>query len=240
MTELTEQQRAFFDEMTAAQKEPLDDVLKEWVFDTSFGAPMLKHPLIYMLMPIPGLANRAYKEKQAELDKAIAEEDWAGCVWLHERPWRLNALVEYVVGKDEDDVPYRAIDIDPKWRSLIAAIWQDCENIAQHIPEWDRIMSGHNPGDPLIFCDNEEAWNALPDRIEVWRGDLNDGGWSWSTERSVGEFFTSYAGQTAPLVHGWVDKRNVFGYLHGRNESEVMVRRNYVENIEEVEYVRDK
>ena len=114
-------------------------------------------------------------------------------------------------------------------------VWTDSENIHQHIEDWMHITEGHNPGDPLIFGDPRE-FAKLPDRIELWRGDCQDGGWSWSTEKAVGVFFAKRFAANHKLLNGFVDKRNVFGYITDRNESEVMVRREYVEELEEVEY----
>jgi hypothetical protein len=55
-----------------------------------------------------------------------------------------------------------------------------------------------------------------------------DGGWSWSTERKVAEFFANRWDAGHELLHGFVDKRYVFGYITARSEFEVMVRREHV------------
>jgi hypothetical protein len=226
----------WFEQVAQWKEEELHPDLKAWVVDTEFGE-MVKHPLVYMHLMLPGQANAAYRQKTKALAEAIEDKHWWTVVQLHERPCRLDALIEYVIGRDEFDMPLPALTVeDPDMRDLICWVWTDSENIHQHVEDWMMITEGHNPGDPLIFCDNEDEWAKLPDRIEVWRGDCNDGGWSWTTDRKVALFFCRRGGEGNDLLHGWVDKHNVFGYLHNRNESEVMVRREYVEDFSRTPY----
>jgi len=219
-------------DMAAMQAEPLHPDLVPYLTENALGMTMIAHPLVHDLLPINGHANRAYASKQAALAKAKAAQEWHTVVFLHERPYRCDALIDYVLGRHEDETPfslasYRNTAAFEAVSATVADVWTDSENIHQHVEDWLAITQGHVPGEPLLMGD-QPAFDLLPDRIEVWRGDLNDGGWSWSTSRKVGEFFTRYLGGDHELLHGFVDKRYVFGYLTSRSEFEVMVRREHV------------
>ena len=227
----------FFNEMQAAKDEPLHPDLAEYLVESEHFGMVLKHPLVVDILPINGYANARYLARKAELDDAIAEEDWKRVVWIHERPYRCEALIDYVLGRnDETGVVFPVTSLtDPMMRRLVWEVWTDSENIHQHVQDWLEITDGFNPGDPILFGEQKNL-DELPDRIELWRGDCNDGGWSWTTDKKIALFFAKRNDEGNDLLHGFVDKRNIFGYIVERNESEVMVRREYVEDIESVDY----
>lgn len=228
MTDLTERQWADLEDMAAMQAEPLLPDLMAYETVNGLGMRMIAHPLVHDLLPLNGMVNRAYLRKKEALAKAQEAGDWHTCVFLHERPYRCEALIDYVLGRDEDDVPFAVTSLsDPDLRALVADVWCDSENIHQHVEDWLAITDGHVAGEPLLFGD-QPAFDALPDLIEVWRGDCDDGGWSWSTQRKTAEFFARRWDAHHDLLHGFVTKRYVFGYITGRGEAEVMVRREHV------------
>jgi hypothetical protein len=235
---------AMFAELLADKAADLHPDLVPYLRESETFGTILKHPLVNDMFVINGIANRMYEQKRAAMEEALAEEDWHTVVFLVERPWRCEYLIEMVLGRDEDGTPFPVkMFNDPDLRALVADVWVDSENIAEHVDDWLAITEGHVPGEPLLFGD-QEAFDALPvdDRglIEVWRGDCYDGGWSWSTRREVAEFFCRRWQENNDLLHGFVEPRFVFGYLPNRNEDEVMVRREHVQHltrtpIEEVE-----
>jgi hypothetical protein len=219
--------------LAAMKDEPLHPDLVPYQVEGSFGM-MIKHPLINDLLPINGLVNKTYTEKKALLSKWETQGKWHDIIHLLiERPWRTEYLIDYVMGRDESTgMPFSVVDLDldADMRDLVAFVWTDSENIDQHIEDWLAITDGHIPGEPLLFGD-QPAFDAMPERIELWRGDCADGGWSWSTERKVAEFFARRWNASHPLLHGWVDKRYVFGYLTNRSEYEIMVRSEHIEDM---------
>lgn len=230
-TDMDAQVEALMD-IAAMQAEPLHEDLVPYLTENRLGMRMLAHPLVHHPLPVNGYANRLYEQKQEAVRKAEAAQQWHTVIFLHERPYRCDALIDYVLGRHEDETPFSLGDMlgRPDYATIaetVADVWTDSENIHQHVDDWLAITEGHVPGAPLLMGD-QPAFDLLPDRIEVWRGDLNDGGWSWSTSRKVGEFFTRYLGGDHELLHGFVDKRYVFGYLTARSEFEVMVRREHV------------
>lgn len=220
--------------------EPLHPDLAPYLIESNAGMPLLAHRLVHQVMPINGHANRLYEQKSQMLAEAEADEDWSSIIHiLIERPYRCEALIDYVMGRDEYDMPLPMKGCTPEVADLVAFVWTDSENIHQHVDDWLAITEGHLPGEPLLMGD-QEAFDALPvdehGRLEVWRGDCNDGGWSWTLDEKVARFFCARWGEDNDLLHGWVDKRYVFGYLTNRSESEVMVRREHVQDLSRTPY----
>lgn len=225
-------------DMAALQAEPLHPDLAACETVNGLGMRMIAHPLVHDLLPINGYANRMYHQKRAMLAEAQAREDWHTCVFLHDRPYRCDALIDYVLGRDESTgLPFSMTTVGTEAREVVADVWTDSENIHQHVEDWLAITDGYVYGSPLLMGD-QAAFDALPNPIEVWRGDCNDGGWSWTTQRKTAEFFCRRWDEDNDLLHGWVEKQYVFGYLTNRSESEVMVRREHVRDLTRTPYER--
>lgn len=229
-----------FAEMIADKNAALHPDLVPYLREVPNWGMALKHPLVNEMFVMNGVANRLYEHKRAALDRALADNDWDAVVTLHERPWRCEALIDYVLGRDDYGVPLPVTTLtDPVLRELVAYVWCDSENIGEHIDDWLAITDGHVAGEPLLFGD-QEAFDALPrdrwGRIEVWRGDCADGGWSWTTSRETALFFCRRWNEGNDLLHGYVMPRHVFGYITSRSETEVMVRREHVRHLTRTPY----
>jgi hypothetical protein len=184
-------------------QEELDPELAAYLEDGSeseLGWPMLRHPLVYQVpYSLPGQANEALRQKKRILARYLDKDDSHGIVYVHERPWRVWAFQKYISG---GEVPL-INDVDPEIRQLLASIWTDSENIGAHTDFWGDLFHGAEG-----FCfysdeDDLDAFSALPEMVALYRAGIDDGGWSWTTERSVAEL--------------------IFGYLTGRNEFEALV-----------------
>ena len=196
--------------------EPLHPDLESHVEQTVLG-PMLRHPLVIELSPRPGIVNARYLQKKEALAEALAEGDWSRMVWLHERPYRLDAFLDLPTDLDDDEY----------WE-ILARIWTDSENIWQNLPEWVELLDANRSGSPM--SDEEAAALAsMPDPISVYRGaaeDVNEDGLSWTVDRERAEWFArrSATDEAAPvLLAGEVAKADVVAYFTGRSESEVVV-----------------
>ena len=205
---------------TETVNEPLHPDLEPYVEDGPLGAPMLRHPLVYAVPLLhKGMANRSYAAKREALAKAVREGDFHSAVFLHERPYRSRALIDYVVGRNEEGVPFRLSRCNPEVRDLAAEVWKDSENLEDYEDEWRVMLAG--PG--LILCDDPEGFNALPEWVTIYRGDIDDAGMSWSTDPKIADWFAKRFGNDAPLLKGVVHKARITGYLFGRGESEILV-----------------
>lgn len=198
------------------REEPLHPDLEDHLVMTGFGR-MVHHPLVIEHSPRPALVNYRYEAKRKALREAMAEGDWHQAVWLHERPYRLDAFMQI-----EDD-----LDDDYYW-SLLADIWIDSENIWQNLDQWRQLFESTRSGSPMTD-EEEAALAAMPDPVPVYRGgveDANEYGLSWTTDRERAEWFAvrmTSDDEVGVVLDGLVAKKDVAAYFMGRGESEVVV-----------------
>jgi hypothetical protein len=75
--------------------ERLDPELEEYLVDEGPRGLCLRHPLVQQFdvsAERAALWNKIYKDKMHAVEQAIENGDWHGYVFLHERPWRLDAF----------------------------------------------------------------------------------------------------------------------------------------------------
>lgn len=211
-------------DLASMANEELHPDLAPWMEEGQWG-PMLRHPLVYMVpLALPGMANKAYKAKREALRKAIEAWDWHTVVFLHERPYRLKALIDSVTGRYDDEggspIPLRPED-GPDVLDLVADVWIDSENIEQNEEEWRALIGGPVPHLWLGTLAERVEFNALPDPIPAWRGGTV-GDWSWTTDIQIARFFAQRS--KYPIRRDLIPKADVFGYFTRRGESELLVR----------------
>ena len=194
----------------------------EYYVDESNGFPTLRHPLVYAvpyMSSMNALYNRQYLGKKDQLADASDTGDWHGYVYLHERPYRLDALLE--ISDEVDDATF--------W-SLLSGIWMDSENIPENQELWNEIFDSGRAGmENMMRNDEREALAALPQKIKIYQGHTGDrdDGWSWTTDKSVAlwfaQRFSQLEGSDAQVTEATADKNDVLAYLLGRGESEILV-----------------
>ena len=139
-------------------------------------------------------------------------------MFAHERPYRTGALFEAI---DEGLVDGY---FDPAFARLAREVWTDCENIPQHLDDWQNVFNLTNGHD---WMDNaeRETLATMSDRFKIWRGECNDLGVSWSLSKRVAEFFANRKLNDANgVVRGaYVHKKDVFAFLDNRGEQEIIV-----------------
>ena len=196
--------------------EPLHPDLEEHLVVTDFGR-MVHHPLVIEIMPRPALVNHRYEAKRKALDEAMAAGNWHQAVWLHERPYRLDAFMSISDLLDDDNY----------W-SLLADIWIDSENIWQNLDQWRRLFESRRPGSPMTE-EEAAALAAMPDPVPVYRGgveDANEYGLSWTTDRARAEWFAvrmTADDEVGVVLEGVVAKKDVAAYFMRRGENEIVV-----------------
>lgn len=204
--------------------EPLHPDLLPYVESGPIG-PMLRHPLVFqfpLFENLYALSNEQYKQKKHLVEKALKEGDHRSYIWLHERPYRLEAFLMW------NNLP------DATWWETLGSIWVDSENIWQYKNVWRRLFAAKRPcREMMMDKDERAAFASLPDEIEVFRGcqSKNKKGWSWTTDALVAAKFArrlTPKGSKAFLIEGKVSKRHVIAYFLGRQESEIVVQNRHV------------
>ena len=80
--------------------EALRPELKEYYVEDedSWSGEYVKHPLVFAVPyheSMNGYLNKMFDQKVKELEKAIKTKSWNKLIWLHERPYRPMALMQF-------------------------------------------------------------------------------------------------------------------------------------------------
>jgi hypothetical protein len=177
----------------------------------------LRHPLLYQVPLLNnGAANRLYKYKVQETQRALKQRNWTKYVWLHERPYRIDAFIE--VADKMSDRNY--------WEHL-ACIWADTENGWQNLSEWQRLFDSDRPERRYLMDTYDfQAYSNLPDMVTVYRGcqkNQNENGLSWTFDKEKAQFFATRLGKKGIVLEKSVNKNQIVAVLLGRNEQEVII-----------------
>lgn len=235
LASLPEESRKSYEELLGTLKpwETLDPELAEYIEITDRSKmTVIRHPLVYAMMYAPGVQdgqlNDLLRRKQEVLAEYAAEENWWGYIFLHERPWRLHALLAI-----ESNIS------DPcKFWDLVGDVWTDSENISQNYDDWHTLLHDERPCRESIMDEEERAFLAkLPEQIKIYRGAQTShsgeygagDGFSWSLDRAKGLWFAQryaslFEGEAeAQLLTGKVNRTDVIAYKGGRGEKEIIV-----------------
>jgi hypothetical protein len=204
------------------RREPLIPELAACVVDTpGLGLPFIKHKYVNTLYfdGANAMHNHAYEVKVKLVAEARAERKWHSFLFLHERPWRFEALVE--IADEMDNVEF--------WEA-VSDVWMDSENIRENYEEWDNLLRSDRPGRENMMNDEErEALAAMADEFFIYQGhtDERDDGWSWTTSQKTAEWFgrrfANLEGGLPLMTKARVQRRDVTAYLSGRGEAEILV-----------------
>ena len=195
--------------------EDLHPDLVPYVSDGPLGK-QLRHPLVYQIaMTGNGWANAYYLQKVGDVKKTLENKKYDSFVWLHERPYRIEAFqeIEHLLS----DTAY--------WK-LLSEIWTDTENQWQNHEEWKELLSSARSSRHYLM--NEEEFNllqSLPDEVTIYRGcqpGINENGLSWTTDKAKAEFFAKRFSKEGIILEKTISKSDIIALLTGRGESEVI------------------
>lgn len=215
------------------KEEPLADELLPYVF--TFGAfSGLNHPLVQEI-PLRdtkhcALIHHRFRQKQAALGSALQDKDWNTVIFLHERPYRLEALASIL---QDYKVPPEVV------APLVAEVWTDSENIRQNQKGWQHIWSTLPNPQLVMDAEEQKAFAALPDIFFVYRGlrsqRYNRKGLSWTLDLDKAWWFAYRFKPARPTVlKAAVAKADVYALFLGRNEQEIVVDPKHLTTIHEV------
>ena len=101
--------------------------------------------------------NRIYREKLDKVKKADVDGDWGKYVCLHERPYRLDALLS-ATKKGLKKKP-------PEFWALVGDVWQDSENVHQSLSKWKRLWDTAIEGrKACMSAEDIRIFDCLPEQ----------------------------------------------------------------------------
>jgi|SRR5579871_2317491 len=179
----------------------------------------IRHPLVYMVPhheQLNAWANQMLREKRKQIELATKKHNWSQYIWLHERPYRLDA--------------FQAIEpklTDQEYWKLLGSVWIDSENIGHRFHVWLRLLKSKRPGREYFMDEEDRAEFAkLPEKLTIYRGyqpGKNAHGISYTLDKAKAEWFAKRFSQNGKVKTKTVAKSEIFAYLGGRNEREVIV-----------------
>lgn len=211
-----------------SKKESLHPDLRPYVMTVSFGMMMVNHPLVQEFIHDEArcaLINHRYKLKTEALVQALEEENIHRFIFLHERPYRVDAFLKFLGIVDVPDSMY--------WE-VLGGIWVDSENIWQNKKLWKRLWSDRRPGREHVMGPEElEKYREIIEGgpVTIYRG-VNPGGdykgYSWTLCREKAVWFAQRL--TKKGERGIVQKttltgkhkRHIKAVFLGRGEQEVV------------------
>lgn len=186
----------------------MDYKLSEEHIDNINGIKIIKHPLycgLYHEHPKEEFSIKSIIEKRKEwLDENEGDlEKW---VFIHDRPFRLQALVEKIY----DGLEFSGV--------FIADVYIDSENPHVNIDTWKMLFSIHP-----IYMNEEEVvdFNELEDEIMIYRaGDIK--GISWTTNKDTAIWFSNRWSKSEIIHEKLIKKTDCKAYLTRNGENEVI------------------
>lgn len=217
-------------DLQAMAAEPLDPALAAYLTEIPALGPFVKHPLVFGSAAMPGFLNRQLQHKRDVLVKALARGDYEQALWLHERPYRLSKLGEWLAegcfAPDTETFGY-----------LLLQAWRDTEFPRQFGPLPLKLFRRAG----RFLTDAPHLWAALGERVDVWRGEgdgkrpsAKRGALSWTLARGCAEWYArrfAPKGKPGTLWHGWINRADAFAYIEARGEAEVVVAPRFVHDL---------
>lgn len=206
------------DVMNYFKPSELDSRLEEF-YSVQNGIPMIKHPLCFSIFHTEHMNHRMnqYLEyKLQAVEEALERKEYATYVFLHERPYRLQAFCD--IERELTDEVY--------W-DLLSDVWTDSENIWQNKIIWGYLLTSNRSKREFFMNEDERAeFEKLPQTLTIYRGyqpRKNKLGYSYTTSKEKATWFANRFHKDGEVHTLKVDKSRVFAFLTRRNESEILI-----------------
>lgn len=201
----------------------LNPELKEFYVEDAL-LPMIRHPYVYVV-PFLGTeieieqANKRYQYMTEKLKTSLKKKHYEAYVFLHERPYRLEAFTEIM-----------NYLLPSEYWSILSNVWYDSENIWQNKKVWKSLFLNEKRYKKFFMTEREQRFfDKLPTHFKVYRGcheGKNEHGFSYSLDKEQAIWFSKrfLQGHENPkLIERFIDKKDVFAYIDRRNEQEIII-----------------
>jgi hypothetical protein len=179
------------------------------------GIPMIKHPLCFSIFHTPEQnyrMNKYLEYKLQAVEEALKKKEYATYIFLHERPYRLEAFTEIEMYLSDEEY----------WK-LLGDVWIDSENIWQNKIIWGALLTSDRPKREFFMG---AEFEKLPETLTIYRGyqpRKNKIGYSYTISKEKATWFANRFHKDGEVDTKKVKKSRVFAYLTRRNESEVLI-----------------
>lgn len=214
--------------------EPLHPELTPYLDDTSFMGKALKHPLVFGVPYFPHynkLYNAQLAYKQKEFDKFVENKEWHRAAFITERPYRMQFMHDHADLMTNDD----------EYWNVLSWAYQDSENLWQNADLVADLLDSPRPGREKMMTEEERAILAqLPGKVRVYRGHgiHNSDGFAWTLSSTKAWWFANRLNQDGKVSMAFISKPDIYAYLEGRGEYEIVTNPSYVQDPEVYKFPR--
>lgn len=200
-----------------------------------WGGHALKHPLVFgvpYFIPHNKLYNAQYAYKRQLLEDYKANKEWGRAAFLTERPYRVQFLHEHAA-QITDDTEY--------W-DVLSWVYQDSENLWQNADLVADLLDSPRPGRENMMTEEERTLlDKLPGKVRVYRGHgvLNPDGFAWTLSSTKAWWFANRLNtEGARVSMAYISKPDIYAYLAGRAEYEIVTDPSYIQDVEKYQFPR--
>lgn len=181
------------------------------------GLRFLKHAYVTTIYEpkMNALYNLQFLQKKKAIDDAHKARDWERFIFMHERPFRLDALLMLVVEQDRVGYDFGNTMIN----KYLLDVYTDAEGTAINVGVWrvlfERLANGKRNHDTLPA----DEW------LTIYRGydaRHNDDGFSWTLDRATAEFFANRFSKDGKVKETVIAPADVMLHNNSRGESEIV------------------
>lgn len=203
------------------RQEPLHPDLLPYLDEVETIGNCLRHPLV-ISVPYSKIMNvvynEQYKAKCEYRDKAAERKDWGEWIFIHEKPYRFQKLLELV-----GDVRLP----DKGFWEIFGGCWTNTDNMWQVEGEIRELLDfGFSNPHTMMEEEERKFFDSLPDEFTVYRGHQghNEEGLSWTLSPWRARWFANRWGcDKGEVSVATCSKDVVIGIFLRRNELEVGV-----------------
>lgn len=201
----------------------LHEDLKKYIsFDERLMCPVLKHPLVFSIPYIResnNYYNTLFNKKYNNVKNYILNKEYKKVVLLYEKPYRVNVLLNHY--KSMDDFEY--------W-NLLREIWLSSEFPYNQMIYWLKLFNANKKDKDQFMTENDKKiYGSLPDEFIVYRGYKTKqykNGISYTLDYKIADWFSRRFGKRGKVQAIKVFKKDIFAYLGGKNEEEIIYLKN--------------
>ncbi len=205
-------------ELTTTNPPPLHIELHRHIQDGGILGQIIRHPLILSVPYHPmfnDLLNKSLEHRKQKLKESLEANDYARAIFLHERPFRLEAFMEYMFKLEHSEY----------WKTLIE-IWIDSEAPGINKEVWLSLFNSDRPYRKQMMTKNErERLADMDDVITIYRGCLPKykDGISWTKSITKAKMFSTRFFQKGKVFTATCNKSDVIAYKVSRSEQEIII-----------------
>jgi hypothetical protein len=228
--------------ISAEDKEELSRLLKDRVIKTKDFPPlipelqkhlvkdelrqMIHHPL---LVTFHHEQDNAYHNKLIDVRKKmlgqhVANENIGSYLAMHERPYRLEALIEALHSW------WNPANEKDYW-DQVGWVYTDTEFLYHSMDQWKYLLfggAGYLNNNLMMDDAEKEKYDSLPEYFTVYRGATDPDGYSWTLDEDKARWFASRWGKSLKVFSKKVNKlEDTIAYFSSRNEEEILLNENH-------------